>query len=293
MDMQARLDPVRMTRLADDWQRAVDRIGDILAELDGHVAAVLERSWRGRGADASADALRRYVAGSLDGLSACRSAAVHLGELSTAAGDLRAAATPHDLADALVQVRQCYSLPAVAAGNAVEDIPAPPDPFRPAGHPSQTTLPSGVSQPAHPVGMAPLPSTPAGFPPQLNADAAPQSMPLPAVGADPSWRVPTHSAALPSSPVPVPLHTGPDPPPTPTVPPSGASPTTSSGPPLGGAARAAAPAMGMPFMGGMYPGHMARDGGGEHRTPRYLISAGNSNELIGELPLVAPPVIGE
>jgi hypothetical protein len=46
------------------------------------------------------------------------------------------------------------------------------------------------------------------------------------------------------------------------------------------------------MMGGA-PG--AAKGGGEdneHKTPDYLITLDNGNELIGKLPLVSPPVIG-
>jgi hypothetical protein len=171
MNMQARLDPVRMTRYADDWQRAVDRIRDVLTGLNREVAAQLESSWRGDGANASLDALRRYVSDSLAGLAACRSVAVHLTELSTAAGDLRACISDH-LDEALAQVRQLYSIPAVAAGNAVDDIPAPPDPFDVAGQsrgsgveaaavptagtPAAAVQPTGLA--AAPVGFMPSPA---------------------------------------------------------------------------------------------------------------------------------------
>src|SRR5262249_30505140 len=94
MDMQARLDPVRMTGYADDWQACVDAIRDVLVELNRQVAAQLDASWRGLGADGASAALQRYVAGSVDGLVASRSVAVHLYELSRAAGNLRACITP-------------------------------------------------------------------------------------------------------------------------------------------------------------------------------------------------------
>lgn len=47
-------------------------------------------------------------------------------------------------------------------------------------------------------------------------------------------------------------------------------------------------------MGGMAPA-AGRGGGGDdvHKTPGYLIDAVNGDELIGTLPLVAPPVLGE
>lgn len=292
--MQTRLDPVRMTELADDWQRAVDRIGDVLVDLDHRLAAQLDRSWRGRGADASTSALRRYVAGSLEGLPACRSVAVHLGELACAASDLRATFS-QSADDALAHVRQLYSAPAVAAGNAVADIPAPPEPLPSAGSQHGDTQPAGLSQAAVPQGVAQLPTAPNN--PAVPAGAAsdpsiPDSSPLSAPRAPQPWHAPTYSSALPP-----PLDDT-----APARPGMSPSPSTTTGPPAGAAPPAAgtpratsAPpqSFGAPFMGGMYPGHLGRDGGGEHRTPKYLISAGNSNELIGDLPLVAPPVIGE
>ncbi|WP_370181375.1 hypothetical protein [Rhodococcus wratislaviensis] len=50
-----------------------------------------------------------------------------------------------------------------------------------------------------------------------------------------------------------------------------------------------------PMGGGMMGGAGAGRGGGEdkeHKTPDYLITLDNGNELIGKLPLVSPPVIG-
>lgn len=61
-----------------------------------------------------------------------------------------------------------------------------------------------------------------------------------------------------------------------------------------GAGRAGTPGMG--GMGGMAPpGGRGGAGGGDdvHQTPGYLIDAVNGDELIGTLPLVAPPVLGE
>jgi hypothetical protein len=52
------------------------------------------------------------------------------------------------------------------------------------------------------------------------------------------------------------------------------------------------PAMGgMPMMGGA-GGRGSGGGNGEHRRPDYLVSAEHSAELVGDMPLVAPPVIG-
>ena len=46
-----------------------------------------------------------------------------------------------------------------------------------------------------------------------------------------------------------------------------------------------------PLIGTAYPGTSARDDPASRRTPRYLISIDNGNELIGPLPKVSPPVI--
>lgn len=70
----------------------------------------------------------------------------------------------------------------------------------------------------------------------------------------------------------------------------------SSGGPGGASAAAAgrAGAHGMPGVGGMGAagGRGTGDNDGEHTTPGYLIDVGNGSELIGDLPLVAPPVLG-
>jgi hypothetical protein len=228
-----------------------------------------------------------------------------LSELSQAAGDLRAVITPPAsgdaagprLDDALAQVRHLYSGPAVAAGNAVVEIPAPPDPFEITGAASANAFPASAS----PAGDARTGTPGAGFTPssyvpsQAMTSAAglgedPRQRldtPLP-VSSDPLRRIPAHGTAV-SSPADnfVPTR-------------SDVSPTV-AGPAAPGASTAISPAAVArtspssmsPFLGAAYPPHMGRDDGGEHRTPSYLISAGNSNELIGQLPLVAPPVIGE
>ncbi len=64
----------------------------------------------------------------------------------------------------------------------------------------------------------------------------------------------------------------------------------------GGNSSSAAGRPGTPGMGGMAPGGGRGGGGGGddvHNTPGYLIAAINGDELIGTLPLVAPPVLGE
>jgi hypothetical protein len=292
MDMQARLDPARMTGYADDWHRAIDRIAEVLVELNQQVGAQLDRSWRGHGADASVESLRRYVEGSLAGLAACRSVAVQLSELSTAAGNLRAASggfAADALDDALAEVRQRYSGPAVTAGNAVDEFPAPPDPFNGPGRRSASTLPVAASQPEQPPFAAPPPSAaPFGSTPSPGAPSTTQPTAfVRAADPIPPWHTPTHTTALPDS---MPLR--PDSPATaPGTPAAAVVPSTPPQSPTVTPRTTTPPVA--PYLPGMYPGHMGRDSGGEHRVPSYLVSAGNTSELIGELPLVAPPVIGE
>ncbi|WP_187776285.1 hypothetical protein [Antrihabitans cavernicola] len=70
-------------------------------------------------------------------------------------------------------------------------------------------------------------------------------------------------------------------------------PTSSSMPRTepSGTSRPGAPGAG--GMGGMFPpgGRGKGDEDGEHKTPSYLITLENGNNLIGDLPKVAPPVI--
>lgn len=302
MDMAARLDPARMTMYADEWQACVDTIRDVLAELNRAISTQLDASWRGLGADGAAAALRWYVTGSLDGLIACRSVAVHLYELSRAAGDLRACITPpgsgetagQRLGEALAQVRQLYSGPAVTAGSAVADIPAPPEPFAIGSRPDTGALPSTPAPAVSPAGVAgPATGSPAG------SESLPEfsRTPLASPGASPFgternslWDTPTHSSALSPSPSSLVTHS----PPVQAEPPSTTSgPVAATAPGQSPAAARATSPTAAPFLGTAYPGHYGRDDGGDHRAPRYLVSAWNTNELIGEAPLVAPPVIGE
>lgn len=61
-----------------------------------------------------------------------------------------------------------------------------------------------------------------------------------------------------------------------------------------GAAAGRAGAHGMPGMGGMGAGGARGSGDNDtdHATPGYLVDVSNGSELIGDLPLVAPPVLG-
>lgn len=76
---------------------------------------------------------------------------------------------------------------------------------------------------------------------------------------------------------------------------TGSSPSaTASG--TTGTTAAGTAARGGAATGGMMPGASARGRGGdddaEHKTPGYLVNVDNGSELIGNLPLAAPPVIG-
>jgi hypothetical protein len=64
------------------------------------------------------------------------------------------------------------------------------------------------------------------------------------------------------------------------------------GPGNAAAAAGRAGAHGMPGMGAMGGARGAGDNDGEHSTPGYLVDVSNGSELIGDLPLVAPPVLG-
>ncbi len=64
------------------------------------------------------------------------------------------------------------------------------------------------------------------------------------------------------------------------------------GPGSAAAAAGRAGAHGMPGMGAMGGARGAGDNDGEHATPGYLVDVSNGSELIGDLPLVAPPVLG-
>jgi len=304
MEMQARLDPARMTRHADDWHTAVDQIRDVLTELNRQVTAQLGEAWRGHGADAALASVQRYAAGSLDGLALCRSAAVQLAELSRAAGDLRASITAPGaqdvagqlLGEALSQVRQLYSGPAVAAGNGVADIPEPPDPLPIGGPATESVLPAGsattpagsATPPAAGLADAPLGSAlPQAF------DAEGRSRPsMSAADTQPLWRVPTSSAAF-SSPGVEPLPSRGEPPGATSTPPPSGMPAAVGPESPRAPGRMSSSSPFTPFLGTAHPGLLGRGDNPEHRAPRYLISAGNTSELIGELPLVAPPVIGE
>ncbi len=304
LDMADRLDPALMTRYADEWGREIDRVAAVFADMDRQLAARLPEAWRGAGADASLAAVQRYVAGSLDGLGRCRSVGDRLAQLSHAAEELRAAITAPSNDDtaaqrhmvALQQVHRLYSHPAVAAGNAVEDIPPPPDPFSPPSGTAFGPLPTADAALADlPAGVAPQGFSPSGPPPNGSAvPARPADPPAPSYSA--GLGIPPHLSNFPSSPLGAlpglerpPPAAGFDAAPTVVASPSGAP---APAPPVAAGSGRPAPPL-LPYLGPLHPGYGGRDGGGERPVAGYLITIDNGSELIGPLPKVAPPVIGE
>jgi hypothetical protein len=167
-----------------------------------------------------------------------------------------------------------------------------------AGRPSFPGLavPSTPSMPALGAPAAPVATTPAGS--GLLSAPSPLSPAVPMAnyrtGFDDYGAVtPTHAAATPSAPT---VRAAPETQ-QPLPPGSPNAVTTSTTPPAGtasatpaGQARGAMPYL--PLMGAAYPGAVGRDDGGARRTPGFLISIDNGNELIGPLPKVSPPVLG-
>ena len=123
LDMQARLDPVRMTEYADHWRRVIDGARGVLVRLHEDVTGHLADSWWGHAGRHALEVLRGYISEALDGLTRCRSLADALQVLSDASSELRSAIDGLEHVDDLTDVREHYSDPAVAAGNAVGEIP--------------------------------------------------------------------------------------------------------------------------------------------------------------------------
>ncbi|MGV9858097.1 hypothetical protein ACWDTD_05555 [Gordonia sp. NPDC003425] len=187
--------------------------------------------------------------------------------------------------------------------------PAGPGSSPPAAAPAVTpagarpTTPAGVDAPSGPGGPTSPSRRPASDPGRLSRDG--QADPVVPVGGPRSPRAqgaprpggPGSSDGGPSaggpSDVGGPAATGPEtlPPAAPwgpVLPGSANAPTTTA--PIGGPARGALPAASTPGA----PGGAVRPKGDEkHRPARYLNTRENGEELVGGLPLVGPPVIGD
>lgn len=301
MQMQARLDPVRIVHYAEAWVRVVDAASATLEELAQRLTRLIEDSWHGRGADAALQAVLDYVAASLDGLRRARLIAKGLTDLAGAAADVRGAITPPEpgdspreaeqrLEEALDQVRRLYSGPAVAAGGAAAEVPFSAVAVPAAGAPPEATVPAGSSTPFAPPAAAALSHMPSSVYPSPSPYDAVRPATLGRVDdvrpAGVSAEI--HHPVAPSATTELRATPG-----SPAAPLAGPSP--SQPPAVAGAAppalRPSTPAV--PFLGGGYSGYAGREGVAEHRTPSYLISLDHAHDLIGVLPKVAPPVIGE
>ncbi|MCW2690617.1 MAG: hypothetical protein JWR37_5507 [Mycobacterium sp.] len=257
-----------MTERTDNSQQIIDDVAAVFVRLNDDVTDHLDRSWHGDGARNALDTLRGYISQSLDELDRYRSLGAQLTELQGVAGDLRTAVAGFDHDQA----------PGVSPGNAVAGavVPTPmavPAPFAELATP--TVTPDGGGPPTaygtssvptvRPAGfdMPDTPAAPSAPPPSsaLSGGLRGGENPLPAASLTPATSTSTTQASAPT------------PPPTP-------------GPPRAGMPFA-------PLMGAAYPGAMAREDNGGHRTPGYLITIDNGNELIGPLPKVAPPVLGD
>ena len=260
LDMQARLDPVRMTEYADHWRRVIDEdAAEFSSGCTRTSAGHLADSWWGHARRAPLEALRGYISEALDGLTQCivASAAGAVGCVQRAALAIDGLERVDDLTD----VREHYSDPAVAAGNAVGEIPrlhrfraprhrrCPRSPFR---HPRQRCRPGSVSAPTSRYrrrhhrhctvngfgdfgGVMPTPTV-GSAPPPLGVAARLAEGPLPTATL--------HAATMPTAPQ------------TTTAPaPSAAGPSPRGGTPY------------LPLMGAGYPGTFTRDDGGAgHRA---------------------------
>ena len=150
---------------------------------------------------------------------------------------------------------------AASPGTPTATVPAglggiPPISTAPMAHNRSGFDDDGLSMPTHPAASPPVAQTPATTPQSMLNDGGPVH--------DSRFNAATPSA-VPSS-----------------------APTSST---LSGQPRTAVPHT--PMMGTAYPGAFARDDPASRRTPRYLINVDNGNELIGPLPKVSPPVIGD
>jgi hypothetical protein len=292
MDMQARLDPARMTEYADHWRRVVGDACAVFTRLDAEVTRHLENSWRGRAARQVLEALRRYISEALDGLARCRSLADGLSAVSDAAAELRASIEGLEHDAALALVRAGYSEPAIAAANAVGEIPWPPS------LPGVGAAAAGVPPMSLPAVTTPT-TAPAGFGGSPAAAGTDWTSPSLALGHNrfdgydgtaatyPTGMAPPRPAVRDTD---IPLPPASNAAMTAATPSSAPVPTTA---PPGVVAPAGGVMPYAPLMGAAYPGALARDDGATRRTPGYLISIDNGNELIGTLPKVAPPVLGD
>ncbi|VEG16323.1 Uncharacterised protein [Mycolicibacterium phlei] len=154
MDLQARMEPDGIKRVADEWTRTLSELDSLLTAFLEDVTAMIGESWSGAGARAALSTMRAYVENSQVALGEATTLSAGLSVLAHATGQLQqqvvapssgapvgrlgvpvgwraSVADDLDLWErALEQVRTVYSGPAVQAGNAVAQLVGPRERLR-------------------------------------------------------------------------------------------------------------------------------------------------------------------
>ncbi|BAX97428.1 hypothetical protein MSTE_02114 [Mycobacteroides stephanolepidis] len=154
MDLQARMEPDGIKRVANDWKSALSELDSLLTTFLEDVTAMIGERWSGAGARAALSTMQAYVENSRVALGEATTLSAGLDVLARAAGQLqqqvvspstgapvgrlgvpvgRGASVADDLdlwERALEQVRVVYSGPAVQAGNAVAQLVGPRERLR-------------------------------------------------------------------------------------------------------------------------------------------------------------------
>ncbi|TDZ81937.1 hypothetical protein [Mycobacteroides salmoniphilum] len=154
MDMQARMAPAGITRIAEEWKSTLGELDSLFAIFLDDVTAMIDESWSGPGAQAALGTMRAYVENSGVALRRAFTLSTGLEVLAGATSELQqkiASPSAHapvgrmgvDLGwatpvaenldlweQALAQVRTMYSGPAVQAGNAVAELIGPQERLR-------------------------------------------------------------------------------------------------------------------------------------------------------------------
>lgn len=154
MDLQARMEPDGIKRVAGEWTSTLSKLDSLLTAFLEDVTAMISESWSGAGAREALSTMRAYVENSRVALGEATTLSTGLSVLAHATGQLqrqvvapstgapvgrlgvpvgwRASVTDDlDLWErALEQVRTVYSDPAVQAGNAVAQLVGPRERLR-------------------------------------------------------------------------------------------------------------------------------------------------------------------
>ncbi|OAT67323.1 hypothetical protein AWB85_14405 [Mycobacteroides immunogenum] len=154
MDMQARLAPQDIKRLAGEWKDTLGTLDSLFATFLADVTVTIEGGWSGPGARAALGTMRAYVENSRAALDKAYTLSSGLDVLARATGELQEQISPppvpvvaHKLGDiprwgtpfaeqlslwqqAQAQVQTVYSTPAIQAGNAVAELTGPRERLR-------------------------------------------------------------------------------------------------------------------------------------------------------------------